>query len=65
MVLAALGFDPIHHPADWRDIGSPESGPRLEGHNEYIEYHSAKAHTSLYVQENMIVDIEVLPPEPV
>jgi hypothetical protein len=60
--LAALGFTHIHHPADWEDIGGPESGPKLVGHNAYDEYR--KDDTSVYVEDGIIVAAEKMPPNP-
>ena len=60
--LQALGFVHTHHPADWEDIGGPESGPELSGHNAYDEY--SKGDTSVYVEDGIIVAVEKLPPNP-
>ena len=60
--LAALGFVHTHHPAEWKDIGGPENGPKLIGNNEFDEY--SKDNTSLYVEDGVIVAVEKTQPNP-
>lgn len=37
-ILLAAGFTPEFFPADWEDIGGPESGPKLSGHPDLVVY---------------------------
>jgi hypothetical protein len=60
--LQALGFEHTHHPAEWKDIGGPENGPKLIGHNEFDEY--SNNDTSVYVEDGIIVAVEKMQPTP-
>jgi hypothetical protein len=33
--LLAYGYKSSFHPAQWQDVGGPENGPKLVGHNDY------------------------------
>jgi len=62
VLLTALGFSMQHVPADWEDVGGPESGPKVVGHPEYDVW--TKGTTAVYVADGMIVEVEELPPNP-
>lgn len=34
-LLTALGYELEHIDAHWEDVGGPENGPKLVGHNAY------------------------------
>lgn len=37
-ILLAAGFEPEFYPAQWEDVGGPESGPKLSGHPDTLVY---------------------------
>ena len=56
LLLTALGFTLTSHPACWQDIGGPENGPKLVGHNAYDVW--SKGETSVVVYDGHIVEVE-------
>lgn len=42
--LLEMGYTHTHVEAEWEDIGGPESGPCLDGHDEYDVYESDVDH---------------------
>ena len=57
--LTALGFTHSNHPAEWRDVGNAERGPKLIGHKEYDEW--SKDNALVFVEDGYIVEVEKLP----
>lgn len=60
-LLEAFGFTATEHPETWKDIGGPESGPKVVGGPAYTEWDNGK--TSVYVVDGFIEEIENNPPE--
>jgi hypothetical protein len=61
LLLLALGFKLTSHAASWEDVGGPENGPKLVGHNAYDEYSDGK--TSVFVEGGEIKAVEAVPPD--
>ena len=61
-LLTALGFTLRHVPADWEDVGGPENGPELVGHNEFDVFE--KGNMAVYVEGGFVRECEILPPDP-
>jgi hypothetical protein len=59
--LIMAGYTLTQHPADWEDIGGPESGPKVVGHNGFDEW--TKGDVSIIVVNGQVEAIEKNPPE--
>jgi len=59
--LKRLGFKEVVHPAEWEDDGDSESGPHLNGHDEYSEWSLGDKY--VIVVDGEIVDQGTYPPE--
>ena len=66
-LLLAAGYTYQFIPADWEDVGGPESGPDLQGHEDLDVYTldagPYKEHTVVIV-DGMVVQAEYTPKPP-
>jgi hypothetical protein len=59
-LLLQDGWIRTEEPAHWEDIGGPESGPELDGHEAYTIWE--KGDYSVIVYDGEVADAEELPP---
>lgn len=67
-LLNALGYVCRHYDANLEDVGGPESGPHLVGHNAFDSWERMRDDGSaidcIIVVDGEVVDTEVLPAGP-
>jgi hypothetical protein len=62
--LTAAGYVHEFFPAQWEDVGGPESGPQLAGHNDFHVWSLAVnpgALQQVVVVDGHIVEVEMAP----
>jgi hypothetical protein len=59
--LMEMGFVHTYYPAEWEDVGGPENGPDLQGHDEYSVWTLGQAY--IVVQDGAVVEAGRNPPE--
>lgn len=62
LVLSALGYRREFVPAQWMDVGGPESGPKLVGHDAYEAW--TRGNHCFIVYNGELVDEDFDFPEP-
>jgi hypothetical protein len=61
-LMFLLGYQVEHHEAHWEEVGSPESGPKLDGHHAYDLW--TKGDHYMVVSCGVIAEVGTNPPEP-